>query len=1214
MRVNVVNAQAAPDLITLDNEPLSIASLSPSPVHVVDDNNTDLSQYPFAQELLLVKGRLLGRRVTVLIDGGAKGNFVSTNFVRHIRARTTRVASPPRASLADGRVYTCDKRLNAPLLEIDGYRARIGLWALPIEHDVILGKPWLAQVNPRIDYRRNTVSFTIDGHDFEWEATAIKRPTIMPLSAIQVKKLTRRDAQMYLAVIRQVEDDTPPQHPDIDPQSPHVAALNRLRTEFDDVFPETLPKRLPPKREGFDHRIDLVPGAVPPSNALYRLSPAELQELKRQLTELLDAGYIRPSVSPYGAPVLFVKKKEGTLRMCVDYRALNKITIKNKYPLPRIDDLFDQIKGATVFSKIDLRSAYHQLRIVDEDIPKTAFRTRYGHFEWLVVSFGQSNAPASFQALINHLFQPLLDQCVIVYLDDILIYSRTPEEHEQHLRKVLEILRSNHLYAKWSKCDLFKDEVEYLGHLLCADGVKADPAKVKAITDWPTPQSVTDVRAFVGLANYYRKFIKGYAQIATPLTDLLRLDHRFLWSSAAQKAFDQLKSAMTKAPILQVVDVDQPFRVETDASGFGVGAALLQRNAAGEWYPIAFHSRKMKPAERNYPVHEQELLALIEALKTWRHYLHGSAFHAHTDHRTLQFFQGQPNLSGRQARWSEILQEYDVVIEYKPGTTNIVADSLSRRPDLQLANVTVTEHAYLDSIRNSYADDPDFGDIYKCLSHDPPRVPPAKRHAYARYRWRDGFLYYKDDRICVPRIAQLRQNILHDHHDAPIAGHLGVDKTYLAIRRHFHWPALYNTVYRYVTSCDACQRNKDINRRPAGLLQPLDIPTRPWESVSMDFITHLPRTNTGHDALFVVVDRFSKQLHAIATTGTATASDTAHLYFKNVFRHHGLPRSIVSDRDPRFTSRFWRALFRYTGTQLAMSTANHPQTDGQTERANRTLEEMLRNVIGRQPSDWDEHLPALEFAYNNSVNATTAQTPFYTVYGYHPATATAPTDPDVPAAGEFLERYEAVQRAVADNIARAQDRQSRYANERRRDERFEVGDRVLLSARHALPPDIARQTNAALRPRATGPYTIARVISPSAYELTLPPSMGIHPVINVSQLTRYRDPAEFPDRPAPVTTPAPDVIAGQPEWEVERILAKKISGEGENTQVAYLVKWRGYPDADNTWEPIDNLERARDAIRQYEQAVHIRISAGDPRPTGGEILQQSGPPQPASSQ
>ena len=312
----------------------------------------------------------------------------------------------------------------------------------------------------------------------------------------------------------------------------------------------------------------------------------------------------------------------------------------------------------------------------------------------------------------------------------------------------------------------------------------------------------------------------------------------------------------------------------------------------------------MKPAEKNYPVHEQELLALVEALKTWRHYLHGSAFVAFTDHKTLQYFQEQPNLSTRQARWSEVLQEYDVTIEYKPGKTNIVADSLSRRPDLMVANISTTEFAYLDRIQAGYSDDPDFGETFKHLTDNTTAAPPALRSKLKKYSLVNDLLYYQDNRICIPKIADLRQDILHDHHDCPTAGHLGVDKTYLAIHRHFYWPALYGMVRRYVTSCDSCQRNKSANRRPAGLLQPLQVPIRPWESVSMDFITHLPLTASGADALLVVVDRFSKQAHFVPTTNTVTAAGTARLYFDNIYRTHGLPQSIVSDRDPRFTSRF----------------------------------------------------------------------------------------------------------------------------------------------------------------------------------------------------------------------------------------------------------------------------------------------------------------------
>ena len=360
------------------------------------------------------------------------------------------------------------------------------------------------------------------------------------------------------------------------------------------------------------------------------MSASELAELKKQLAELLDKGFIRPSASPWGAPVLFVEKKDGSLRLCIDYRQLNQVTIKNKYPLPRIDDLFDQLQGAAVFSKIDLRSGYYQLRVRPEDVSKTAFRTRYGHFEFLVMPFGLTNAPAAFMDLMNRVFQPYLDRFVIVFIDDILVYSRTEAEHVEHLRIVLQILRERQLYAKLDKCEFWLSQIHFLGHVVSRDGVAVDPSKVEAVLQWQRPKNATEIRSFLGLAGYYRRFIEGFAKIASPLTKLTRKAVRFVWNEACEASFQELKKRLTTAPVLALPDDQGGFVVYSDASLIGLGCVLMQRSRV-----IAYGSRQLKPHEGNYPVHDLELVAVIYALKLWRHYLYGEDFEIYTDHKSL---------------------------------------------------------------------------------------------------------------------------------------------------------------------------------------------------------------------------------------------------------------------------------------------------------------------------------------------------------------------------------------------------------------------------------------------------------------------------------------------------------------------------------------------------------------------------------------------------
>ena len=1013
-----------------------------------------------------------------------------------------------------------------------------------------------------------------------------------------------------------------------------ATARDSMLAAYKDVFPDALPDGLPPSRE-VDHRIELIPGSSPPSRPTIRLSATELAELKKQLAELEAAGFIRPSKSPFGAPILFVKKKDGTMRMCVDYRALNRITVKNSYPLPRVDELFDRLQGAKYFSKIDLRSGYHQIRIAPEDVPKTAFRTRYGHYEFLVLPFGLTNAPATFMHLMHQALRPLLDECALVFLDDILIYSKTLEDHQRHVRCVLDALREQKLFAKESKCEFFKHEVEFLGHHVGRDGVRMMEDKVEAVRAWPTPRSVRDVRAFLGTAGYYRKFIRDFSAIAAPLSELTKDSVKFEWTAPHEQAFRQLKAAIAQGPVLILPDPSLPFVVHTDASGFAVGAVLQQDQGKG-LQPIAFLSKKMADAETRYPVHEQELLAIIQALTAWRHYLHGSKFTVRTDHKSLQFFQTQPMLSGRQARWKDVLANFDFDIEYVEGKANVVADGLSRRSDHhQLAimvkqreghpgngvglahrhlpivkarqNRAAFEAQHILSVESVPAASPNesdlvthqlspmghlLADIQEASKDDTEYCSILKslqrRGQSDRFQVRHGLVYVGDtDRLYVPADAALKTRILHECHDAPTAGHLGKDKTLEQVKRRFYWPRMDADVLQYVRTCDACQRNKPSQQATAGLLQPLPVPDYPWQQVTMDLITQLPKSRRGNDAIVVFVDKMSKMVHFAATKTAVTAPELADIFWTTVVRHHGLPSSIVSDRDPRFTGQFWRTLWKCLGTQLSMSTAFHPQTDGQTERANRTLEEMLRPYVSFQQKDWDEHLVAAELAYNTSKHASTGFTPFYLNGGKEVSVpldlaieeARSSRQPDAAARIRQLHRDLELAR---EHLLKAQQRQAHHADRHRREVLFKVGDEVLLSTAHLKMMGQGDRA-AKFAYKYIGPFKIKRVVNNNAYEIDLPPQMQIHPVLNVSRLKAYHDGrvafplrARVEDRPPPATT-----SSDGDEYEVESILAKR----GKGARIEYLVRWKGWPLWESTWERPKNLGGAQEAVHTFERSL-----------------------------
>jgi hypothetical protein len=925
------------------------------------------------------------------------------------------------------------------------------------------------------------------------------------------------------------------------------------------------------------------------------LSPLELAEIKRQLADFLAKGYIEPSSSPYGAPVLFVSKKDGGLRMCIDYRALNKLTVKNRYPLPRIDDLLDQLQGAKVFSSLDLQSGYHQIRISDQDVPKTAFRTPMGHYQFKVLCFGLTNAPATFQSVMNNIFRKYLGKFVLVYIDDILVFSQTPEQHVEHLKLVLRLLRDNHLYAKMSKCELNRPELKFLGHVVGQEGIKVDPAKTAAVSDWPVPTDVKQLRSFLGLANYFRRFMQGYSKLTQPLTRLLRKGVVFAMSDECLQAFEGVKFALTTAPVLAMPDYSKRFEVVCDASLIGIGAVLLQ-----EGRPIAFESRALNSAERNYSTGDQELLAVVHALHAWRCYLEGVECTLVTDHCPLTYLKTQPNLSRRQTRWSEFLQRFTHEWQYRPGRTN-VADPLSRSPGLVsvLYQCTVvTEPAGLSAmqqqIQAAYALDAQFTDAQftSQLVH------------------RDG-LWWHEDALVIPDSADLRKQCLQELHDVPYSGHVGVNKTYRSVSRLYWWPTLRRDVKTYVKSCPACQHNKASNQKPAGLLQPLQIPDRRWQSVSLDFITQLPKTKSGHTAIMVFVDRFSKMVHFVPTVTKVKAEQCTRLFVHHIFRLHGVPRELVSDRDTRFTSHFWAEVMARIGSKRCMSTAFHPQSDGQTERANRVLEDMIRHYVSIEQDDWDECLDAVEFAVNNSYQESIQNTPFMLNYGQHPLTpASVDVDFKAPRAASFTRDLQEALALAKRCLQEAQNRQKVYADQKRRDATFTAGDRVLLNTRHlrVKAPDGKKASGKRMKklmPKWIGPFKVLKRVGAVAYELEVPPSMKMHDVFHVSLLKPYHTDGTV--QPPPVTV----MLDGEQEFEVERILLHELVRKGKRKSYRYLVKWKGFSAEHNTWEPEDGVANANLRIREYwdsvkaaesTQKAHAKGKAGQAADTAPKVV------------
>ena len=842
---------------------------------------------------------------------------------------------------------------------------------------------------------------------------------------------------------------------------------HKLLREFADVFPADLPAGVPPARDSEPFRIELKEGTKPFGRYGPRMTEENTREAGEIIRQLLDKGFIRPSRSPWGSPMFLVDKPDGSKRMVIDYRALNAATTRNRYPLPRIDELFDQLLDARYFTKLDLRSGYWQIRVAAEDVAKTAFTSRHGHFEWLVLPMGLTNAPAEFMALMETTFRAELNQFVLVFLDDILIYSRTMEEHEQQLRVVLQRLRDKKLYAKLSKCEFFRQEVEFLGHYVGRAGVRMVEGKVAAVERWPTPTTQKQVEQFLGLAGYYRRFIADFSRIAAPLCELCGTLQKgatqrrpprkpFEWGEQQQHAFQQLKHAVTSAPCLAIADSQREFIVHTDASGYATGAVLMQRFDQG-LRPIAFLSKKMSKAERNYPVHEQELLAILNALKAWRHYLGGRPFTVLTDHQSLQYVGTSAMATPRQVRWAAWLSEFDFTIRYTRGDTHVAADALSRgaaggkaddalggealetvsaieqrgAPQEQLLVTAINELAPLPvRIRSAAAADA----AYQAL------LQLSSQTLKSRRLTRSGGLLYRSngvadaEQLLVPESAQLRTWLLSSAHDTLLGGHRSAAATAAWLQERVWWPSITADTQSYVRGCELCQRNKPDQRGRQGLPLSIDTPQQAWEVICMDFIGPLPRTARGHDAIFVVVDKLTRWVYYIPTRTTATAQEVFALLDRFVLANHDTPRQIISDRDTRFTSHFWEDMWAGMSTQLKRSTSFHPQTDGTTERCNRTLIEQLRSHVDEHQADWDLLLPQLQRANNSSVCASTGFSPFEMNFGRCVRTeldseiakdvgAAAPARAPYPGAAQLAQRRAEVEKQARERITKAQQKQ-----------------------------------------------------------------------------------------------------------------------------------------------------------------------------------------------
>jgi len=1129
----------------------------------------DIFADPEAEEPPEIHGTIHGQPARILLDSGCSTYVLSTDF-----AEQAKITQYPTKRIP---VQLAIKNASQPYLESKTQKLSMSIgeqletqkafYVLPLpRYDAILGTPFIKEFDVTFPTDKpiaciGNIEVPLVNASKELEDTC----QIAVISRRRFKAMSRRNEfeEVYLATTRILDDDEEtPETPETQKNSVPVW----IQQEYGEIFLEGLPPGNPPERK-VEHRIVLHdPSLPPPFRGIFRLSQIELQELRKQLHTLLKDGKISPSTSPYGAPVLFVKKKGGGLRMCIDYRALNSQTIKNRYALPRIDELLDRLHGARKFSKIDLTSGYWQIAIAPEDRHKTAFRTRYGHYQFNVMPFGLTNAPATFQSLMNDIFRDILDICVVIYLDDILVYSKTEEEHEKHLRIVLQRLTEHQLYANPAKCSFFMDTVEYLGFIVGPDGIKPNPELVKILQNFPQPTTLRRLQSFLGLANYYRIFIENFSRIAYPLTEALQnasTTRPIIWNDRMVIAFNELKNALTSAPCLQLPDPHDDFEVTTDASEdeATTGAVLTQNG-----HPIAYDSQKLNQHQRNYPIHDKEMCAIMRALDKWRPFLLGKHFKVYTDHRSLIHLKSQPNLNQRQIRWMEKAADYDYEILYKPGKENVVADALSR---VQINALTPLPNKSVTSqIIKGYQQEP-FKSLIKAIKE--------KVGTSVRYMINDKLLYYRTDeyenwRLCLSDVPY-RQQVIHDNHDLAIAGHPGFIQTYHKIARLYYWPNMSTDIRKHTKECDPCQRTKASTQLPAGQLQPLPIPERAWKSIGMDLLGPLPKSINGNDMILLIIDRLTKMAHFIPTTSTVTSKAVAQLFLRYVFQYHGLPESIVSDRDPKFTSKFWRSLNEALGIKLLMSTAAHPQTDGQSEAAVKIIQKLLRPFVF-QDQDWETLLPSLEFAYNDTQQSSTGQTPFYLNYGYHPTGTYRHADTTNPHAEDHVQYLVRLQEAARDSIHDAQQVQERYANKHRRPSPLiKEGDWVLLRRK--------ANEKTKLTPIADGPFKVLKVGTNNVM-LKFPSNSRAHSTVNISRIQLY-----FGPRPELFTEPPKD--DAKHEYIVDRVMGHKVMDEKDY----YYIHWKDYPAEDDSWEPRENL--SDETLKVWEHSVKTRQTAKNPR-------------------
>ena len=814
------------------------------------------------------------------------------------------------------------------------------------------------------------------------------------------------------------------------------------------------------------HYIDT--GNQPPiKQRPYRTSPDNRKEIDRQVQEMCDQDIAQPSVSSWSSPVVLVKKKDGKWRFCVDYRKLNAITRKDSFPLPLISDVLDSLSGTQYFTSLDMKSGYWQLNLDPATKDKSAFVTHNGLYEFNVLPFGLTNSPASFQRLMGHILRGLEYKFALIYIDDIIIFSKSAEEHLAQLREVFSRLDEANLKLNPAKCEFAKQQLEYLGHIVTPDGIKPCASKIQAVEEFPIPKNLKQLRSFLGLANYYRRFIKDFAKIARPLNNLTKKSVKFEWNEDSQNAFDKIKRTLVSAPILVYPDFTREFHLFVDASSTGMGMALAQIDDNGRERVVAYNGRNFNKAELNYSTTHREGLALVEAIKKFQPYLHGKKFTVHTDHSALQWLMtGKHPLVGKLARWALLLQQFNFDIVYRSGKTNGNADGLSRRE---------YEKCELYALRRRIVRNDEEDKLYVCQRRDrelstlvhyleTSELPENDKLAKSLllkedqfYIGDDGLLYHLEHKFrrnsCEP-ISQLvipehfKFEILSNAHDHVTGGHLGTNKTYQKLRARYWWRGMFKDTEHWCKSCVDCSMRKTPRTNLKAPLIPIPVEGA-FDRLAVDVVGPLTKTTQGNKYILVFSDYLTRWPEAFAIPN-AEASTIARILVDEIIGRHGAPRTLLSDRGTNFLSSLVAEVCKLFRIRKSNTSSYRPQTDGLVERFNGTLIQSISMFVNSQQTDWDTFIPSVLFAYRVSPSEATQETPFYLLYGRE---ARLPIDvkllkpTDLSSSvnehrQRIVENIERSQNIARENIQKAQQKMKSQFDKRAKDRNFRVGDQV----------------------------------------------------------------------------------------------------------------------------------------------------------------------------